>query len=241
MPLLLITGAGRRLGRALAIEFAKKGYDISIVYNRSQIGANNTLEIIKSLNQKAICIKADIRNIVEINNAIDLTMKNIGIPDVLINNSGVLPDRCPIDSIDENLWDNTININLRAAFFFSKKFAKYAQTNSRIINIGSLGGREIWKQRIPYNVSKAALIHLTKALARELAPKISVNCVAPGSVIMPDEASETDKSLQPIERIPMGRYANINDIFDACYFFANATNYITGQILTVDGGNHLVK
>jgi NAD(P)-dependent dehydrogenase (short-subunit alcohol dehydrogenase family) len=109
----------------------------------------------------------------------------------------------------------------------------------RIVNIASLGAFQIWKDRIPYNVSKAAVVQLTKALARSLAPDIMVNAVAPGAIAIPDEPA-AGGMIAP-SRIPMGRHGSTDDIFNAVYFFADTATYITGQTLIVDGGLNIAQ
>jgi len=240
MSLVLITGAGKRIGRYLAHGFAKKGWNVAICYNESKSSAEKVVVDILSYdsNLKAVSVKCDIRKKDDIEIAFDAVIKKLGVPDVLINNAGIFPDRAGIEDISTELWDDTMNINLRGAFLCSQVFSEHAKSGARIINISSLGALEVWKHRIPYNVSKAGLNHLTKALAREFAPDITVNAVCPGAIFVEDEPSVTDKTLLDIDKIPMKRYGSPEDVFDAVYFFATCRNYITGQILTVDGGYH---
>ncbi|ROL61671.1 SDR family oxidoreductase [Bacteroidetes/Chlorobi group bacterium ChocPot_Mid] len=237
MSLVFITGGGKRLGSHLVLEFAKKGWDVVFSYFESQNNSEKILQIILRQNIKAKSYKLDVRN----HNELEATFKEIvnefGVPDVLINNAGVFPERKAIENISLDLWEDTMNINLRSAFLCSQIFKKYAKKGSRIINISSIGGSEVWKQRIPYNVSKAGLNQLTKVLARELAPNISVNAVCPG-IISFEETGENEKYLPEIRKIPMARYGIADDIFDAVYFFATCSRYITGQVLNVDGGYH---
>jgi len=241
MPLTFITGGGKRLGRGLAVEFAKKLWDVAIVYNSSQKEALQTFEELKTFGTKISLLKADVTNKKEIEDAFKKVTMEIGVPDVLINNAGVFPPLLKLDEITEDIWAQTLNINTNGAFITSQAFARIALKGARIVNIASLGGLEVWKHRIPYNVSKAALIQLTKALARELAPNISVNCVNPGTVLMPDELESHDTTLFELEKIPMQRYATVSDIFDAVWFFSTCSHYITGQMITVDGGYHLAS
>ncbi|MER3328335.1 MAG: SDR family oxidoreductase, partial [Candidatus Kapaibacterium sp.] len=173
----------------------------------------------------------------EIKNAIDKSILEMDLPQVLVNNAGVFPERTKLSDIEESLIDDTFAVNLKGEFFTSQYFSQLAKSNSRIINIASLGAYEIWRGRIPYHISKAALVHMTRALAVELAPKISVNSVSPGAIEVIDDPA-TDSSLISVEKIPMKRYGTPNDIFDAVYFFATTNSYITGQNLTVDGGYH---
>ncbi len=237
MSVVFITGAGRRIGKTLAINFAQKGWDVAINYNSSEIAALETAEICKSYGVSAKIYKADVSKKDEIIEAIDKSIIELGLPDVLVNNAGIFPERTKVADIDESLIDDTFGINLKGEFFTSQYFSQLAKPNSRIINIASLGAFEIWKGRLPYHISKAALIQMTRALSVELAPNISVNSVSPGAIEVIDDPA-TDSSLISIEKIPMKRYGTPEDIFDAVYFFATTNSYITGQNLTVDGGYH---
>ncbi len=237
MSLVFITGAGRRIGKALAINFAKKGWDVAINYNSSEKSAIETAEICRAQGVRTNTYKADVSIKEEIVSAIDKCIEELGIPDVLVNNAGVFPERTNISDIEESLIDNTFGINLKGEFFTSQYFSQLAKPNSRIINIASLGAFEIWKGRLPYHISKSALIHMTRALAVELAPNISVNSVSPGAIEVRDDPAK-DSSLISVDKIPMKRYGTPDDIFDAVYFFATTTSYITAQNITVDGGYH---
>lgn len=236
--IVFISGSGRRIGRALAVRFAEKGYDVALHYNNSYVTAMETKSLIEARGVECIAVKADVSNYNEYKSAFNTVVDELGIPSVFINNSGIFPAKKPIDKLSIDEWSNTINTNLSSEFYGAKIFADYALHGAKLINIGSLGGLEIWKQRIPYNVSKAGVIQLTKALALELAPKIAVNCINPGTIVIPEEPA-TDSSEVSINRIPMNRYGTVDDIFEAAYFFATCTQFITGQILNVDGGYHL--
>ncbi|MGB9911865.1 MAG: SDR family NAD(P)-dependent oxidoreductase [Candidatus Kapaibacteriota bacterium] len=240
MKLVLITGSGRRIGKGLAIEFARKGWDVIIHYNSSEPTAIETKNYIeKNFGVKVYIFSSDLRNIEKSVSNFEKVFQEIGTPQVLVNNAAIFPEKRNLNEIDEEIWDTTITINLKAYLFIAKTFAKYASEGARIINIGSLGGIETWRGRIPYNISKAGVIQLTKSLAKELAPKILVNCVNPGTILIPYEPNQIDSPLVPVEKIPMQRYGTILDIFDAVYFFATCSDFITGQILNVDGGYHL--
>jgi NAD(P)-dependent dehydrogenase (short-subunit alcohol dehydrogenase family) len=238
MPIALITGSGKRIGKSLALEFANKGWNVAVHYNTSREGALDTISRAESCGVRTALLKADLRNKKEIDSALEQMVDILGVPEVLVNNAGVFPERMEMDNITEEFWDNALNTNLRSAFYVSQSFAKYAAKGARIINIASLGGIEIWKHRLPYNVSKSGLIQLTRAMSRELAPDISVNAVCPGAVYFDEEPDIKDLNIIDITKIPKGRLAKPEDIFDAVYFFATCTDYITGQILVVDGGYH---
>jgi NAD(P)-dependent dehydrogenase (short-subunit alcohol dehydrogenase family) len=240
MKTVFITGSGKRLGKYLAISFAKLNWNVIIHYNSSEKSAFETFNTVKSHGVQCCAVKADLKDFEQISNAFGEAVKIAGIPDVLINNAGVFPEQRNLQDIENNFWDDVINTNLRAVFYTSKIFAGIAPNNSSIVNIVSLGATEIWKKRIPYNVSKAGLLQLTKALARELAPNIKVNAVSPGTIEIPEE-----KPVEPIKvnalRIPMERYGTPEDVFEAVYFLSTCSNFITGQNIIVDGGFSLVK
>lgn len=240
MKTVFITGSGRRMGRGIALEFAKLGWNVGLHYLQSQEMAEKTLDEVLNLGVKASLVRFDVRNYSDFRLGLQKSIEEVGVPDVLINNSGVFPKRKTLMELSVEDWNSAMNTNMRSAFFAAKIFSEYAKDNSRIINIASLGGLEIWKNRIPYNVSKSGLIHLTKALARELAPKIAVNAICPGTILIPNEQA-ADTSEIDVNKIPMQRYGNIADIFDAVKFFAECSQFITGQILNVDGGYHLAR
>ena len=240
MSLVLITGSGRRIGKGLAIEFARKGWDVIIHYNKSEKEAEETEKYItKNFGVKIHKFSLDLKETKAIEKTFENVFKEFGVPDVLVNNAGIFPLRFALDELEEQVWEETIAINLKASLFVAKVFSKFARDGSRIINIGSLGGIETWKGRIPYNISKAGVIQLTKSLAKELAPRISVNCVNPGTIFIPYEPNQIDSPMIPLNKIPMQRYGTILDVFDAVYFFATCSNFITGQVINVDGGYHL--
>jgi NAD(P)-dependent dehydrogenase (short-subunit alcohol dehydrogenase family) len=136
------------------------------------------------------------------------------------------------------LWNSTFDINLRAAYYLSKIFSDKAEAGSSIVNIASLGAEKIWDRRIAYNVSKSALVQLTKAMARDLAPRIRVNSVSPGSILIHEKDSAQRSDIRT-DRIPMQRQGRISDIFETVYFLTNAS-YINGVNINVDGGLHLI-
>jgi NAD(P)-dependent dehydrogenase (short-subunit alcohol dehydrogenase family) len=240
MPLVLITGSGRRIGKGLAIEFARKGWDVLIHYNASKESAYETKEYIeKNFGVNVFLIEGDLADISKSIRVFEQFFSEVQVPNVLVNNAAIFPERKLLNEIDEELWDRTLSINLKAYLFVSKIFSKYASVGSRIVNIGSLGGIETWKGRIPYNISKAGVIQLTKSLAKELAPNIAVNCVNPGTIFIPYEPNHNDAPLVSVDKIPMQRYGTILDLFDAVYFFSTCSVFITGQVLNVDGGYHL--
>ncbi|MBK9246656.1 MAG: SDR family oxidoreductase [Ignavibacteria bacterium] len=241
---VFITGAGKRLGRAMALYFGKMGWNVGVHFSSSYDGANQVVKMIDQIGeitngQRGIALRADVRSKAQLESAFDACTRHFGAPpDVLVNNAGIFPPPAPISKITRASWDEVFSVNVAGEFVAAQLFSAIAPENARIINISSLGGLEVWNNRLPYNVSKSAVIHLTKALARELAPKISVNCICPGAISMPNEPSVSDASMIAPARIPMQRHGSAEDVCEAVYFFATCTQYITGQILTVDGGYH---
>ena len=238
MSLIFITGSGKRLGKALAISFARHGWDIILHYNQSEASASETERVIKDLGRKVIKFRADLTDFSGYADSYRHTIDKIGHPDVLVNNAAIYPRRHSLSETDLELWDKVMDSNVKACFNTAKLFAENAAKGSRIINIASLGAYQIWKGRIPYNVSKAALIQLTKALAKDLAPDIAVNSVSPGYIEIKGEEAVESGNLK-IDSIPMKRYGEPDDVFDAVYFFSSCSHYITGQNINVDGGFNL--
>ena len=241
MATIIITGSGKRIGRSLAIEFATKGYDIIVHYNNSKNKADETCHEISSIGRKVYSMKADLGNPHDIESMFHKIKQLSMVPDILVNNAGIFPGRKKISDMGVVEWDEALNVNLRSQFLCSKDFISLNPAGGRIINIASLGALEVWKERTPYNVSKAGVVQLTKSMARDLAPEFSVNCVCPGAISIPGEQGPGDGNMARLNKIPMGRYGLPKDVFDAVYFFATASKYITGQTLTVDGAYHLCR
>lgn len=240
MPNIFITGAGKRMGKHIALDFARIGWNVAVHYNHSLDSAIDTVREIDKFGVKSFAVQADVREKQDVFNAFNEAISLFGNIDVLVNNAGVFPEKKKLDDISEDFWNDAINTNLRGEFFFAQAFARKALPGAKIINIASIGGAEVWRGSIPYNVSKAGVIQLTKALALELAPNISVNCVAPGIISYKDDDEAENISVPP-QRVPMLRYGDSSDIFDAVRFFAESSNYITGQVLFVDGGYSLSR
>ncbi len=231
----LITGSGKRLGRSLALLFAEKNWNVILHSFHSNEQAQEVQKLIEKKGTQVFHVTFDLTKVDEIINGFADISKNFIFPDVLINNAAIYPQQMKVGDITENFWDIALDTNLKSQFFTAKEFSKFAKTGSRVINIASLGAFSIWNDRLPYNVSKAGVIQLTKALAKGLAPRISVNSVSPGTIDLQDMPPSEPLQINA-ERIPFKRLATASDIFDAIYFFATCSNYITGQNINVDGG-----
>jgi NAD(P)-dependent dehydrogenase (short-subunit alcohol dehydrogenase family) len=240
---VFITGAARRIGRGLALAFAERGWSIALHYGSSDDRARQTEREIEALGAPVFTVQADVRKREEIREAIFAARDHFGAIDVLVNNAGIYPRATPIEEVSEQMWRDVIETNLYGEFFAAQAAAEVMKEmgvkDGRIVNISSLGAYQIWKNRIPYNVSKAGVVQLTRALARALAPEIAVNSVAPGTIEIPDDPAPG--KLIPADRIPMRRYGGVDDIFRAVWFFAVEARYITGETLIVDGGLNIAQ
>lgn len=232
----LVTGGIRRLGRYISYYLAENGYNLAIIYNSSS-GAelDKTTAFLKSKKVKFKFYKCDIKNLISLKKTIQKIGKDFSKIDVLINNAGIIK-RIDFEKITPKIFDDIINTNLRAMLFtcqYALPFINKAQ-KPQIINFASLGGLLNWSNYIPYSVSKAGVIKLTKLLAKSLAPKIRVNAIAPGTIIIKDEEAGTPQKT-PLEKIPLKAYGEPDDIISAIKYLMNSP-YVTGQVITVDGG-----
>jgi len=237
----LITGSGRRLGRQIAIALAEAGFDIVINYNQSRDEAVKTLAKVKQMGREAIMIKADITKSAQVRRMVEKAIEKFGQIDVLVNNAAIFPKPVKFWEISDELWDYVIDTNLKGQFLCSREVVKFMleRRKGKIINIASLGGLQVWTEHIAYNVAKAGLIMLTKAMAKALAPYINVNAIAPGTIIIPGEESGEIKHI-PEHKIPLKRYGKPSDITELVVFLATRGDYITGQVIFVDGGRSIL-
>jgi 3-oxoacyl-[acyl-carrier protein] reductase len=231
----LVTGGGKRLGQVIAIELAKNGYNVSLSYNKSLDGAKKTAETIRKLEKKAIITKTDVSMKNQVKSLIRKTIKHFGKIDLLVNNAGVFK-KGSVLTTDEKLWNAIIDVNLKGLFFCCQEVAPYMlkQKGGKIINITSMGGLEAWTNYLPYSVSKAGVIMLTKILAKSLAPHIHVNAIAPGFIEF--EERKNIGNLRLKEKTLLKRWGRPSDITNMIVYLANVEDYITGQVFVVDGG-----
>ena len=229
---IFVSGASRGIGKDIAINFAKKGFNV--------VGTSRNNFIFSEDLENLIPIKLDITNRNDINDCFDKLKSMNLLPDILINNAGITSDQLFIRMKDEE-WDNVIETNLTGTFNLSKVFIKnmLKKKFGRIINISSISGLMGNPGQVNYSSSKAALSGFTKSLAKEVGSRnITVNSVAPG-YIETDMTSflENETRMNIIKNIPLGRIGNVNDISDLVMFLASEeASYITGQTISVDGG-----
>ena len=232
----LITGASRGIGKACAIELAKAGYDIAVNYAGNVEAANKTIEELKALGVDAQAFKFDVSNQEEAAKGVEEVLAIFARIDVLVNNAGITRDGLFMRMSAEN-WDAVINTNLSSAFYVSQPVVKIMmkQRSGSIVNMSSVVGVSGNAGQANYSAAKAGLIGLTKTLAKELGSRgIRVNAVAPG-FINTDMTKDLDTS-KFLDFIPLKRLGEVEDIAKTVKFLAADSDYITGQVIEVDGG-----
>lgn len=236
----VVTGASRGIGRGIALELARQGATVVINYNASAEAANQIVAEIESNGGQAMAFQADVANLEQATNLIKAATDTYGKIDILVNNAGVTRDNL-IMMMKEDDWDVVLNTNLKSGWNCSKAASKAMMKKryGRIINITSVVGIAGQGGQTNYAASKAGIIGLTKALAKELAGRnITVNAVAPGFVDTDMSAALGQEMLEQIDKaIPLGRRGTVEDIAYAVAFLASdQAAYITGQVLSIDGG-----
>jgi 3-oxoacyl-[acyl-carrier protein] reductase len=235
----LVTGAGRGIGRAIALKFAAEGADIACV-SRTMENSRRVADEIQALGRKAWPYAVDVADGAAVTHAVETILAASGKVDILVNNAGVTRDGLLV-RMSEADWDTVLNTNLKGAFLFTKSLTRafMKQRSGRIINIASIVGLIGNAGQCNYAASKAALLGFTKSAARELASRgVLVNAIAPG-FIETDMTSGLKEELKAdvLKTIPLGAFGQAEDIANAALFLASsAARYITGQVLTVDGG-----
>ncbi|QDT97603.1 SDR family oxidoreductase [Gimesia aquarii] len=235
----VITGAAVRIGRSMALTLAESGADICIHYGSSKQEAEQTCQEIQRTGRNAYTVSADLANSKKAaTEIIDAVISKFGKVDILINSASVFENKTLLDS-SEHDWDSHLNINLKAPYFLSQKFAKAIHSGQRghIINLVDWRARRAGVGHLPYRISKAGLVTLTECLALELAPEIQVNAIAPGAILPPpdQDASYLEKRAQ---QIPLRRAGNPDDICQALLYLLES-DFVTGEVLTVTGGEQL--
>lgn len=230
---VLVTGAAKRIGRALAVALAEAGADVAITYRDSEAAARETVAALEERGVQAGAFRADIRDPAQVRAAVEAAAARFSRLDLLVNNAGRY-ETAVLQDITVEQWDAMFETNTRGPFLAAQAAYPYLKAaRGRIINIGSLGGIHPWPTHAHYCTSKAALHMLTRTMSKAFAPEISVNCVAPGMIVNGEVAEEFEPFAR---RTPMQRNGTAADVAAAVLFFATGPHFITGQILSVDGG-----
>jgi 3-oxoacyl-[acyl-carrier protein] reductase/pteridine reductase len=231
---VLVTGGARRIGRGLAMAFARAGANVAITYRGSAEEAEHVVLDLSTLGVQALAIGCDVHHEWSVENAVKDASLALGGLDILVNNAGRFETET-LERIKLEQWDEMFATNTRGPFLVARHaYPHLKRARGRIINIGSLGGIHPWSTHAHYCTSKAALHMLSQTMAKAWAPEISVNCVAPGMIVTTGEISAGYEHFA--EKTPMKRNGTIEDVAAAALFFATGPHFITGQILTVDGG-----
>ncbi len=230
----LVTGGARRIGRGLAMALARAGADVAITYRVSAEEAEHVVIDLGSLGVQAFAVGCDVHHEWSVEQAVSDAALALGGLDILINNAGRFETEA-LERISLAQWDEMFATNTRGPFLVAHHcYPHLKRTRGRIINIGSLGGIHPWSTHAHYCTSKAALHMLSQTMAKAWAPDISVNCVAPGMIVTGGEISAGYEHFA--EKTPMKRNGTVEDVAAAVLFFATGPQFITGQILAVDGG-----
>lgn len=234
----LVTGAGRRIGQAIAIGLAQSGCDVAVHYHGSATGAEETARAIRAAGRRAELLRADLSDAGAARQLPDQAARALKRLDIVVNSAAIMV-RQTVEAVTPDSWDATLDLNLRAMFFVSQGAIPHLRpAKGKIVNIADLAGLEPWPAYLPHCVSKAGVVMLTKALARALAPDIAVNAVAPGAVLLPEEWDETAREYIR-ETTPLERLGTPADVVAAVRFLLADTDYATGTVLVVDGGRFI--
>ena len=232
---ILVTGAAKRLGRAIALAAADRGADVAITYRESEREAEALVRQLAGKGVSAFAVRCDITDEISVREMIKEVAGELGGIDVLVNNAANY-ETVKFEKLTVAQWDGIFASNARGPFLVSREALPYLRKRrGRIINMGSLGGLRPWATHAHYCSSKAAVHMLTKVMATALAPEISVNAVAPGMIDLGEKAAAAFMRRMA-KQTPMQRNGSGEEIADAVMFFATAPKFITGQILAVDGG-----
>lgn len=229
----LVTGAAKRIGRGIALVLAEAGADVAITFRGSRQEAEATRQDLEARGVKAFALECDVRDERSVEAAVAEVAGALGGLDLLVNNAGAF-ETASLESISTAAWDAMFETNTRGPFLVARAAFPYLKAGrGRIVNIGSLGGVHPWATHAHYCTSKAALHMLSQTMAKAWAPEISVNCVAPGMIVTGGGSAGYEAYA---ERTPMKRNGRVEDVAAAVLFFATGPDFITGQLLAVDGG-----
>ncbi|HEY8715320.1 MAG TPA: SDR family oxidoreductase [Candidatus Acidoferrum sp.] len=232
----LVTGSARRLGRAMALNLAAQGADLVVHYHHSGAEAKEAVSEIRRMGRRAICVAADLGKKADIARLVSQAEKEFGRLDILINNASNFL-HADFATTTEEIWDAALDVNLKAPFFCAQAAAPMLRKNyGVIINLSDVGGLLGWTGYIPHCVSKAGIIMLTRVLAKELAPDVRVNAIAPGTISM--EGDPENWEADYIKRTPLRRSGTTEDVTSTVSFLVHS-RFVTGQVLILDGGRTL--
>ncbi len=236
----IVTGGSRGIGRAVSLMLGRQGADVCFIDRAACLLDDHTQKDVQAMGRRSVCVGGDVTDPKSCQETVDATLKEFGRIDILVNNAGITRDDLAMRMSDQ-AWADVLNVNLTGAFYMARAVLRpmLRQRSGRIVNMSSVSGQMGNAGQANYSASKAGLIGLTKALAREVASRgITVNAVAPGFVVteltkdLPDTLQDQIKA-----QTPLGRFGTVDEIAAAVTFLvSNEAAFITGQVLAVDGG-----
>jgi pteridine reductase len=233
----LVTGAGKRLGRAVALRLAREGADVAVHYGKSEAEAREVVAEIEKLGRHAAAFSAELTDVAAIEKLVQNVASQFARLDILVNCAANFLET-KFRETSEAIWDASMDTNLKASFFCAQAASPHLAKSGRgvIINFADIGGLLGWTEFLPHSISKAGVIMLTRILAKELGPAVRVNAIAPGTITMPGDPPEWQTDF--IKRAPLKRTGRPEEITDAVMYLIGA-EFVTGQVLVVDGGRTL--
>lgn len=229
----LVTGGAVRLGRAISEGLAEHGMNVAVHYHNSSAAAADAVAAVASRGRRAVALQADLREAEECQTLVERVISDFGALDVVVNSAASFtPTR--VGETTSEVWDEVFALNVRAPFLISQAAAPHLRDSGSIVNIADLAGIQAWPSYLAHGTAKAALIHLTRTLARALGPRLRVNAVAPGAVLLPEGYSER-ASDRLVSETPLGRLGEPRHVVDAVRYLIDA-QFVTGSLLIVDGG-----
>jgi len=229
----LVTGAGKRLGRAVALRLAGEGADVAVHYRGSDTEAMGVVAEIERLGRRAVAMRAELTSVEEIRALVQRVANEFGRIDVLVNSAAsFLPSS--VISTTEEIWDASLDTNVKGPFFLAQAAAPWLRrSNGVIVNFADTGGILGWPGYVAHSISKAGMIMLTRTLAKALAPDVRVNAIAPGTITMAGDPPEWEQEF--VKLAPLKKTGTPEDIADAVSYLVSA-KFLTGSVLVLDGG-----
>jgi pteridine reductase len=233
----LVTGAGHRVGRAIALALAERGMRIAVHYNAAVDAAAETVRLAEAMGAEAFAVGGDLTHPDTPVELVRSVVDRFGALDVLVNSAAVMI-RTPFGEVTPRQWDDIMALNLRAPFFIAQAAAPHLRAaHGVVVNIADLAAFETWPGYLPHGISKSGIVHMTRSLARIMAPDVRVAAVAPGTVLMPaDWDGDSEERLRATT--PLARTGTPDDVTRTVLFILES-DYLTGETIIVDGGRHV--